>query len=104
MLIDEFGFDPHGAADRGFDAGRFEQRGIALLPYVVAGSRADRARGPDRCPSVDRRGRASASYLAAARTTDGTDHARGRIMALAGLAGLGEDVLAELRAIARPMT
>ena len=81
-----------------FNPASFERNGIALLPYAARDPELTRPRGADRCPSASTwtaSGATSGSTSDADRTTR-----EGRIMVLAGLAGLGETVLAELRAMA----
>ena len=91
LLIEEFHVPDGSLPTTGFDSSRYERDGIALLPYasadifltaraaLVAGSKVD---------TLQLRG-----ALAAWPTTTREQ----RIVALAGLAGLGDDVLGELR-------
>ena len=94
LLIDVYGFDPATLPASTFDVSRWDRDGIALLPYsspdldltaltaIVAPSALDTA-------TMDERLRAWADE-------DGTTRER-RIIALAGRAGLGSDVLDALR-------
>ncbi len=94
LLIDVYGFDPATLPASTFDRSRWDRDGIALLPYsspdldltaltaIVAPSAVDTV-------TTDERLRAWADE-------DGTTRER-RIIALAGRAGLGSDVLDELR-------
>ncbi len=94
LLIGEYGVPAANLADTGFEAARYEQGGIVLLPYgsadlflsakaaLVAGSKVDAQQLRD----------ALRFWL------DDEDAQRERrIVAYAGLAGIGDDVLEELR-------
>lgn len=95
LLIDEFGVPASSLPATGFDAWRYELDGIALLPYA-SGDLSLSARAA----------LVARSKLNAERLGSWFDELVGqsitrerRIVALAGRAGLGDDVLADLRAI-----
>jgi hypothetical protein len=98
LLIQEFSVAASSLATTGFDASRYQtDTGIALLPYastdlfltaraaLVAGSLVD----------VD----AIRQTLSTELGPDTTSTRERRIVALAGLAGIGDDVLVQLRAV-----
>lgn len=95
LLIDVYGVDPATLSASTFDVSRWDRDGIALLPYSspdlgLTALTAIVAPGVLDTPTMDERLRAWAEE-------DGTTRER-RIIALAGRAGLGSDVLAELQA------
>ena len=95
VLIDEFGFSPANLPTTDFDASRYQREGIALLPYSSTDLYLT-ARAALVMPTMLDRG-----FLVGALQTwaDEAQATRERkIVALAGLAGVGEDVLAQLRA------
>jgi hypothetical protein len=97
LLIEEFDFTESELEPTGFDASRYEQYGIALLPYA--------SRDPELTalaavivPSlinVDSAREYLRGYLESDQPT-----VEARAMVVAGLAGLGDDVLDELRTLA----
>ena len=95
VLLGEFGFSPTDLPSSGFDSSRYQRGGIALLPYSSTDLFLS-ARAALVVPTMLDRG----PLVEALRTwADEQEATRERkIVALAGLAGLGEDVLAELRA------
>lgn len=97
ILIDEYGFAPANLPSTGFDAARYEQFGIALLPYA--------SRDPEltalaalTVPALIN-AESAGDYLRSL-IEDGQPTSEFHAIALAGLAGLGEDVLSELQALA----
>jgi hypothetical protein len=96
LLIDEFGFEAEALPAVAFNPASFERRGIALLPYA--------SRDPELTAlaaltvpehiNIDN----ARKYLRDRSEADATTR-EGRIMALAGLAGLGQPVLAELQGL-----
>ena len=95
VLVEEFGFSPANLPTIDFDSSRYQHEGIALLPYSSTDLFLS-ARAALSVPNMLDRG----SLVAALRTWADEEQAtrERRIVALAGLAGLGEDVSAELRA------
>jgi hypothetical protein len=94
VLIDQFGFSTSGLPATGFDASRYQRDGIALLPY----SSTDlflTARAALVMPNMLDRGLLGSALHGWADDPEATRERT--IVALAGLAGLGEDVLAKLR-------
>ena len=94
LLIDVYGFDPATLPASTFDRSRWARDGIALLPYSspdleLTALTAIVAPGVLDTPTIDERLRVWADEA-------GTPRER-RIIALAGRAGLGSDVLAELQ-------
>jgi alpha-2-macroglobulin len=96
LLIDEFSVDPATLPPSQYDATRYAHNGVSLLPY----SSADLAltamaaiAAPER---IDREDARSALWTWA---NDPDVTRERRIIALAGQAALGEDVLDELRAV-----
>jgi hypothetical protein len=95
LLIDEFDVPAGQLPAAGFESGRWQQQGIALLPYsssdLFLTARAALI-APDR---VDHDGLRAAlqGWFAAPDATR-----ERRIVALAGLAGMGDDVLVDLHA------
>jgi hypothetical protein len=97
VLIDAFAVDPVTLPPATFDPGRYQSSGIALLPYsstdlglsvrvaLLAGDRFNRGE------------LASALYTT---VNDSASTRERRVLAYAGLAGLGEPVLTELQAFA----
>ncbi len=97
LLVEAFDVDPDDLSPATFDPGRYQSGGIALLPYssedlglsvrvaLLAGDRFDRG--------------ALADWLYSA-TSDSASTREQRVLAYAGLAGLGEPVLSELQAFA----
>ncbi len=97
LLIDEFGFDPDALPSVPFNPASFERRGLALLPYGGRDPELSALAAltvPERV-NVD----SLRSYLRNYSEANSTTR-EGRVMAFAGLAGLGDDVLEELRALA----
>lgn len=96
LLIDDFHVPDGSLPTTGFDSSRYEQYGIALLPYASAelslSARAALVTGS----KVD------VDVLRQALVGWPTTTREQRIVALAGLAGLGDDVLAELRSFDVP--
>lgn len=97
MLVDDFNFDAASLPESGFDGRAIghPSEGLAVLPYASA-DLALTARtalvAPERVPGT---------FLGEALRTAADDASASRerrILALAGLAGVGEDVLRELRA------
>jgi alpha-2-macroglobulin len=97
MLIDEFGFEPDSLPPARFNPASFERRGIALLPYSGRDPElsALAALTVPELVNVD----SLRSYLKRYSEADATTR-EGRVMALAGLAGLGENVLEDLHGLA----
>jgi hypothetical protein len=95
VLLEEFGFSPSNLPSSDFDSSRYQRDGIALLPYSSTDLFLS-ARAALVVPTMLDRG----PLIEALRTwADDQQATRERkIVALAGLAGLGEDVLAELGA------
>jgi hypothetical protein len=95
LLVGTFGFDPASLPPVDLDVARYQRTGIALLPYS-SGDLALTAMAaivaPERLAAGEIR-QALWNWSADASTTR-----ERQIIAMAGLAGLGEDVLAELRA------
>lgn len=94
LLIDEFGFEPSALPTVAFNPASFERGGIALLPYAARDPELTALAAltvPERI-NVD----GVRAYLRN-RMDAGQTTREGRIMALSGLAGLGEPVLGELR-------
>ena len=97
LLIDQFAVDPDTLPPATFDPSRYQSSGIALLPYsstdlgltvrvaLLAGDRFDRGE------------LAGALYTVIDETTSTREQ---RVLAYAGLAGLGEPVLTELQTFA----
>ena len=94
ILIGEFGLDPDSLPTSGYDADRYQQGGVALLPYA----------------GVDLELSALAALTAPTRLSSGamadwlrdgaTLGTRERdLLALVALAGLGQDVAADLQAL-----
>jgi hypothetical protein len=97
LLIEEFGYAETDLRPSGFDPTRYEQGGIAIVPYASSDPETSALAAlivPDRLAPDSLR-----SYLGFLAEGDQSTR-EGRIMALAGLAGLGDDVLSELRALA----
>lgn len=97
LLISEFGFDENEVPDPRFEPGRFQRSGIALLPYASDDpelSALTALVAPDTISLGSLRG-----YLLGLAESDESTREM-RLMALAGLAGLGDDVLERLRASA----
>jgi alpha-2-macroglobulin len=94
ILIDEFGFEANETRDPGLESGRYQRSGIALLPYA--------SEDPELSALIAlvAPGQASTSALRDyLRNLMGEEQSREtRIMALAGRAGLGDDVLESLLA------
>jgi hypothetical protein len=96
LLVGTFGFDGASLPPVDLDLSRYQRGGVALLPYsstdlsltsmmsIVAPERLDRD--------------AARSGLTES-LQDGASNSERRVIALAGLAGLGDDVLDELRAV-----
>jgi alpha-2-macroglobulin len=97
MLIDEFGFEPDALPTARFNPASFERRGIALLPYSGRDPElsALAALTVPELVNVD----SLRTYLKRYSEADATTR-EGRVMALAGLAGLGENVLEDLHGLA----
>jgi alpha-2-macroglobulin len=95
LLIDEFGYRADALRDPAFEPARFQQYGIGLLPYGSEDPEMSALAAltvPDRTSAGQ-----LATYLDG--IADAPESTRElRIMALAGLAGLGQDVLERLRA------
>jgi hypothetical protein len=95
LLVEEFGVDPDWLPKATFDAARYQRSdGVALLPYA----------SPDLGLTArisllagDRFNRDSLVYWLQQVRDDPTSTRERRIVALAGLAGLGEPVLPDLR-------
>lgn len=99
LLIGTFGFDEASLPPVDLDVGRYEREGVALLPYSTADlslTALTAILAPERLRTDSARD--------ALRTWTSDPQPERRVMALAGLAGLGEDVLDELRAMDRPAT
>jgi hypothetical protein len=95
ILIDEYGFSESEVPSTGFDAARYEQYGMALLPYA--------SRDPELSalaalivPGLINEDELR-EYLRNDAGADGSPEET-QAMVLAGLAGLGEDVLEDLHA------
>jgi hypothetical protein len=98
LLVDEFDVDPDTLPSATFDPGRYQSGGIALLPYsstdlglsvraaLLAGDRFNRGE--------------LAGFLYASAVYDTASTREQRVLAYAGLAGLGEPVLTELQSFA----
>ncbi len=105
LLIDEFGFDPTTLPETGFDSSAYDHGLVALLPYGSGDLELTALAAlvaPDDVSPDGLRARLG-------RDDDGEDGGpltrEARIIALAGLAALGDDVLAELRTMAsEPLT
>ena len=101
LLIDEFDVDPDTLPTATFDPGRYQSSGVALLPYssidLGLSVRAALLAG-DRFNHDE-----LAGYLAGA-VDDSASTREQRVLAYAGLAGLGEPVLAPLQAFAADPT
>jgi alpha-2-macroglobulin len=93
LLIDDVGFSPAGLPATGFDVARYQRDGIALLPYSSTDLFLS-ARAALVVPNLLDRG----WLVEVLRTWADEEQAtrERRVVALAGLAGLGEDVLPEL--------
>jgi len=94
LLIDEFGYHADALRDPAFEPARFEQYGIGLLPYASGDPEISAL------AALTVRDRISVGQLTTYLDgiADAEDSSREvRIMALAGLAGLGQDVLERLR-------
>jgi alpha-2-macroglobulin len=97
LLIDAFGFEENALPTVAFNPASFERNGIALLPYAARDPELTALAAltvPERI-NVD----SVRSYLRKHSDANRTTR-EGRIMALAGLAGLGEPILAELHSMA----
>ena len=94
VLIDEFGTDPDSLPTSGYDADRYQQGGVALLPYAGVDLELS-ALAALTVPT-----RLSADGLSNWLTDEGTLGTSEReLLALAARAGLGQDVAAELLAL-----
>jgi hypothetical protein len=104
ILIEEYGVPPSALPATGFDASRYQgQGGASLLPYSTPDlflSALASIVAPDH---VDASGLEMAlrEWAEEARTPDAGENRERLIVALAGQAGLGIDVLAELRTFDR---
>jgi len=95
MLISEFGFDEAGLPPSGYESDQFQRYGIALLPYADG----DLVLTAKAALTVAQAVSQTTLYERLAESLDEPTTTREqRIQALAGLAGIGENVLAELRA------
>jgi hypothetical protein len=99
LLIGTFGVEEGSLRPVDLDVGRYERDGVALLPY----STADLSLTALTAILAPERLRTDAARDALRSWTSDPEPER-RVMALAGLAGLGEDVLDDLRAMDRPAT
>jgi hypothetical protein len=97
ILIDEFGFKAEQLAATGFDVSRYQREGLALLSYGSPDLFLT-ARAALVMPEVVNDEELRAVLSAWATDADATRERR--IASLAGSAGLGENVLADLRAFA----
>jgi alpha-2-macroglobulin len=95
LLIAEFGFAPADLPGTGFDASPYQQAGVALLPYSSTDLFLS-ARAALAVPNLLNTGSLAESLRSWADEGQATPERR--IVALAGLAGLSQDVLEELRA------
>ena len=97
-LIEDFGVPASALSPTGFDASRYERDGIALLPYastdLFLSARAALVAGP--VINAELLG-ASLDAWATEAASRGSASRERHIVALAGLAGLGHDVLTDLR-------
>ena len=99
VLIDEFGFSTIDLPATGFDSSRYARDGIALLPYGSTDLFLT-ARAALVMPNLLDRGLLASALQTWAEDPEATRERT--IVALAGLAGLGEDVLAKLDAFDVP--
>lgn len=97
VLIEEFGFAESEVEPTGFDASRYEQYGIALLPYASRDPELTALAAVIVPGLID--ADAARDYLRGYLESD-QPTPEARAMVLAGLAGLGDDVLDELRTLA----
>ena len=95
VLIDEFGFSANGLPATGFDMSRYQREGIALLPYSSADLFLS-ARAALVMPTMVDQGLLAGALHGWLDEPSVTRERK--VVALAGLAGIGEDVLATLRA------
>ena len=95
LLIDEFGFAPSSLPTTGFEADRYLREGVRLLPYGSADLFLS-AKAALVTPNLV--GSDSLRYALRYWADNGAGTGERTIVALAGLAGLGEDVLLELQA------
>lgn len=99
LLIGEFGVPADSLTPIGFDASRYQQDGIALLPYASTDLFLS-ARAALVVPTKVDADELASSMQEWLGGRDGEPATREQaIVALAGLAGLGVDVLADLRAV-----
>jgi uncharacterized protein YfaS (alpha-2-macroglobulin family) len=97
LLIEEFGLKDSELERTGFDASRYEQYGIALLPYASRDPELTALAAlvvPELINVNDARGYLE-GYAGEEQPTE-----EARAMLLAGLAGMGDDVLEQLQAMA----